>query len=84
VGFAKQQGTDLGNMSGVEEWDVMPCSPADIRQRFGGIYCLRLQGRTGSQARNRQEASRNISYMSCIILMGSNSAVSEDAVRHVL
>jgi hypothetical protein len=25
-------------------WDVMLCSQAEVRQRFGGAYCLHLQG----------------------------------------
>jgi hypothetical protein len=24
-------------------WDVTPCSPVEVHQRFGGIYCLHLQ-----------------------------------------
>jgi hypothetical protein len=38
-------------------WNVTPCSPIVVDRRFVGTYCLHLQGRRVSQARNQQEAS---------------------------
>jgi hypothetical protein len=26
-------------------WDISPCSPLSVNRRFGGTYCLYLQGR---------------------------------------
>jgi hypothetical protein len=34
-------------------WDVTLCSPVDVHQRFGGTYCLHLQGQKVSTARSR-------------------------------
>jgi hypothetical protein len=38
--------------------DITPCSPLKVIRRFGGIFCLSLQGRI-SQARNQHGAGRN-------------------------
>jgi hypothetical protein len=38
-------------------WDVMPCSPFKVDQRFGGIYRLFLQGRRIIQAKTHHDAS---------------------------
>jgi hypothetical protein len=38
-------------------WGVMPCSLVEVHQRFGEAYCLYLQGRRVSQARNHEETS---------------------------
>jgi hypothetical protein len=38
--------------------DVTPCSPVEV-WRFGGIYCLYLQGRRVAQARNQLEQTEN-------------------------
>jgi hypothetical protein len=35
-------------------WVLAPCS-SEIVRRFGGTYCLKLQGRIVSQARNQQK-----------------------------
>jgi hypothetical protein len=32
-------------------WDITPCSPLKVNRRFGGTYCLHLQGRRISRAR---------------------------------
>jgi hypothetical protein len=37
-------------------WDMMPCSPANVAQRFGGTYCLHLQDQKVSQAKSQDEA----------------------------
>jgi hypothetical protein len=36
----------------------MPCSLVKVSCRFGGTYCILLQGRRVSQARNQHEAGR--------------------------
>jgi hypothetical protein len=41
-------------------WDVMPCSPVDVHQYFGGTYYPHLQG----QARSTQQAK---SYSSTLM-----------------
>jgi hypothetical protein len=33
-------------------WDVVPCIPPKVKQRFGGACHLYLQGQRMSQARN--------------------------------
>jgi hypothetical protein len=38
----------------------MPYSPVEIRRRFGGIYCLHLQGRRVSQAINMNRATNSL------------------------
>jgi hypothetical protein len=37
-------------------WDITPCSPLKVNRHFGGIYCLHLQGRRKSRARNQHES----------------------------
>jgi hypothetical protein len=39
-------------------WDVTLCSSVKVHWRFGGTYCLHLQGRRVSQAVNWKERSR--------------------------
>jgi hypothetical protein len=34
-------------------WDVISCSPAAFHHRFGGPYCLHLQGRRVTKASNQ-------------------------------
>jgi hypothetical protein len=34
-------------------WDITPCTPLKVNRRFGGTYCLHLQGRRISRARNQ-------------------------------
>jgi hypothetical protein len=36
-------------------WDVTPCSLVEVHGRFGGTYCLHIQGRSVSQGSNQQE-----------------------------
>jgi hypothetical protein len=36
--------------------NIMPCSPLEVHRRFGGTYCLHIQGQRVSQARKQQEA----------------------------
>jgi hypothetical protein len=49
-------------------WDITPCSPLKVNRRFGGIYCLHLQGLKISQIKHQCEAgckqSREI-YLTC-------------------
>jgi hypothetical protein len=42
-------------------WDITPCSPLKVNQRFGGTYRLYLQGRRISRAKDRRERRRYIS-----------------------
>jgi hypothetical protein len=37
-------------------WVTMSCSPLKVNRRFGGTYCLHLQFRRVSQARNQRES----------------------------
>jgi hypothetical protein len=37
-------------------WDITPCNPLKVNQRFGGTYHLHLQGRRISQARNQYKS----------------------------
>jgi hypothetical protein len=37
-------------------WNITSCSPLKVNGRFGGKYCLSLQSRRVSQARNQREA----------------------------
>jgi hypothetical protein len=37
-------------------WDITPCSPVKMSQRFGGTCYLNLQGRRISHARNQRKA----------------------------
>jgi hypothetical protein len=30
-------------------WDMVLCSTVEIYQRFGGLYCLHLQGEAGKR-----------------------------------
>jgi hypothetical protein len=36
-------------------WDITPCSPLKVNRPFGVTYCLHLQGRRISWARNQSE-----------------------------
>jgi hypothetical protein len=38
-------------------WDVTPCSPAEVQQRFARTYCLHIHGRKPSQAGTQQPTS---------------------------
>jgi hypothetical protein len=44
-------------------WDMTPCSPVKVNQRFG--ISAHLQGRSVSQARNQHEAGSKQSSASC-------------------
>jgi hypothetical protein len=37
-------------------WDITPCSPLKVNQRFGGTCRLQLQGQRISRARNQSES----------------------------
>jgi hypothetical protein len=37
-------------------WDMIPCSSLEVNRRFGGTYCLYLQGRKIIPARNECES----------------------------
>jgi hypothetical protein len=37
-------------------WDITPCSLLRVNRRFGGTYCLHLQGRRISWARSQHES----------------------------
>jgi hypothetical protein len=37
-------------------WDITRCSSLEVNRRFGGTYCLHLQGRRISRARNQRES----------------------------
>jgi hypothetical protein len=41
-------------------WDIVPCSPLKVTQRFGGKCRLSLHGRRISQVRSQLEAGRYI------------------------
>jgi hypothetical protein len=44
-------------------WDIMPCSPLEVNQRFGEICHLSLQSRRMSQARNQRESKWQFSTL---------------------
>jgi hypothetical protein len=44
-------------MKGTIFWDIMLCSALKVNRRFGGTYCLDLQGRRISRARNQKQSS---------------------------
>jgi hypothetical protein len=46
-------------------WDVTPFSPVGLHRRFGGTYCLYLQGQTVSQASSQQDAGSKQSDRYC-------------------
>lgn len=35
--------------------DIIPCSPVEVQDRFGGLCCLHLQDQKVNQERNLQE-----------------------------
>jgi hypothetical protein len=37
-------------------WDITACSPLKANRRYGGIYCLHLQGLKIIRARNQRES----------------------------
>jgi hypothetical protein len=39
-------------------FDITPCSPVKVNQRFGETYCLHFQGRRVSQASSKQGLQR--------------------------
>jgi hypothetical protein len=41
-------------MKSVIFWDMTPCSPLSCTRRFGGTYCLHLQGRRIVQQTSEQ------------------------------
>lgn len=44
-------------------WDVKPCSPVEIHQRFGGTYYLHIKGWKSNQAK---QPVRNMAYTSIL------------------
>jgi hypothetical protein len=49
-------------------WDITPCSPMKLNRRFGGTYCLHLQGGRIIQARNgiKQAVRRDLLVSSLV------------------
>jgi hypothetical protein len=43
-------------------WDITQCSPLNVNRRFGGAYCLHLQGRI-SRARYQRESRWHSDYV---------------------
>jgi hypothetical protein len=41
-------------------WDIAPCSPVAVNQRFGGVYCLHNQVALMMEAVNTSERSVNL------------------------
>jgi hypothetical protein len=39
-------------------WDITPCSQLKVNRRFGGIFCLHIQGRRISHVRTRMKTGR--------------------------
>jgi hypothetical protein len=50
-------------------WDITPWSPLKVNRRFGGTYCLHLQGRRISEASNQRErvGKRSSTYIPAYI-----------------
>jgi hypothetical protein len=48
-------------------WDITPYGPLKVNRRFWGIYCLHLQDRNISRARNQRNSSwpRVLALVSC-------------------
>jgi hypothetical protein len=58
-------------------WDITPCNPLKVNRRFGGTYCLHLQGRKISRARNQLE-SRLVTYCDAGFLLSLHIFDPED------
>jgi hypothetical protein len=41
-------------MKNIIFWDMMPCSPSNFNRRFGGTYCLHIQGQRNKFSKNQQ------------------------------
>jgi hypothetical protein len=63
-------------------WDATPCSPLKFNRRFGGIYCLHLQGRRISslKANRKQNRCENLKYYKLIFIEKTDNLVSVDKV----
>jgi hypothetical protein len=65
--------------------DVTPCSPVEVDRRFGGTYCLNLQGWTVSQARNQEQTGDKqmglAAYLLPIFCLAHCSTLKMEATR---
>jgi hypothetical protein len=43
-------------MKSIILWDMTPCSPQSFNRRFGGTYCLSLQGKRNKFSKNQPPA----------------------------
>jgi hypothetical protein len=51
-------------------WDIMLCSPLKVNRHFGGTYCLHIQGRRISQARNQRESPAHpYTFFPCLFFL---------------
>jgi hypothetical protein len=48
-------------MKSIIFWDITPCSPFSVNRRFGGTYCLHLQGRKNKLGKKQAPAFTLIS-----------------------
>jgi hypothetical protein len=61
-------------------WDITPHSPVKVDRRFGGTYCLRLQGRRVSEARNQHKDL----FAVCFILVSCLAYSLLDTICNIL
>jgi hypothetical protein len=67
-------------------WDITPCSQLRVIRRFRGTYCLHLQGRKISRARNQHESRRRYVPPKCWLtlngLLGLISQKEDDTLHN--
>jgi hypothetical protein len=66
-------------------WDIMPCSPLTVNRRFGGTYCLHLQGRKNKLSKKparKQEATICSSETSVDFQRATRRHIPEDGTFH--
>jgi hypothetical protein len=65
--------------------DITPCSPLKVNRRFGGTYCLRLQGRRLSRARNQLCSAFHLlshRFLACLIFRKIEATCSSETSVH--
>jgi hypothetical protein len=59
-------------------WNITECSPLKVNRRFGGTYCLLLQGRRISRARNKPESRCQAELCCCFSILKMEATCSSE------
>jgi hypothetical protein len=71
VPFSWNSSLGLTNMEIPSFWDITPCSPLKINQRFAGICRLYLQGRRIIEAAKQETSTKEVVSRACWLMLVS-------------